>query len=202
MNYILGRHNFAARTPITQLRRISSKMTEPYQHPPLTSNRSIRLLKLAPAKRLDEPICCKLIEASLDEDPPSRLAYEALSYAWGSQHGDCKISCEGKTLLITANCEAALRKLRHKSERRTLWVDSICINQSSVGEKNKQVKMMADVYAKAEQVLVWLGESRASTIITFQALKVLVKLEKNKLTSFFVPWFPNLLALLLGENSR
>ena len=38
------------------------------------------------------------------------------------------------------------------------WVDSICINQSSVQERNHQVGMMKDVYANAERVFVWLGK--------------------------------------------
>ena len=199
MNYIVGRHHFAARTLMTLLRRNSSKMAEPYQHPPLRSERSIRVLELVPAKRLDAPIFCKLIETSVDEASPARLAYEALSYVWGSTRGDREISCDGKRLCITANCEAALRMLRHKSESRTLWVDSICINQSSIEERNGQVKMMADVYTMAEQVIVWLGEGRMYITTSFLAMRVLVKLQNNKFTRLLVPWFAKLLALSLSE---
>jgi hypothetical protein len=177
-------------------------MTELYQHPMLGSERSIRVLELAPAERLDAPILCELTETSVDGAPPARLAYEALSYAWGSEDRNCAISCDKKTLFITANCEAALRRLRRKSESRTLWVDSICINQSSIVERNEQVKMMADVYAMAEQVIVWLGEDRTYTATTFLALRVLASLQNNKFTSLLIPSFARLLELSLSEYSR
>lgn len=177
-------------------------MTELYQHQPLRSRSSIRVLELVPAKRLDAPIHCKLIETSVDEATSARPAYEALSYVWGCTDRNRKIYCAGKTLFITANCEAALRWLRHKSESRTLWVDSICINQSSIEERNEQVKMMADVYTKAEQVIVWLGEGHKYTPTTFLALRVLVNLQNNKFTPFLVPSFAKFLVLLLSESSR
>ena len=92
-------------------------MTDLYQHKRLQSRRSIRVLELAPAKNVNAPIHCNLIETSLAEDPPARLKYEALSYFWGSSHGDRQILCEGKTFLVTANCEAALRRLRNSTMR-------------------------------------------------------------------------------------
>ncbi len=174
-------------------------MTGTYQHSPLRSNRNIRVLELIPSKRLDDPICCKLIETSVDGAPPTRLAYEALSYAWGSVDRDREISCHGKPLFITANCEAALRRLRHKSESRMLWVDSICINQSSIPERNEQVKIMAEVYTTAEQVIVWLGENHRHTTTTFLALRVLVTLHSNKFTSLLVSPYANLQVLSLSE---
>jgi len=177
---------------------ISPETYQRKQHSPLGSKRSIRVLELAPSKSLDARIDCKLIETSVDEAPP-RHAYEALSYTWGSQREDREI-CGGKTFLITANCEAALRRLRHKSVPRMLWVDSICINQGSKGEKAEQVKMMAEVYTRAEQVIVWLGEGRTST--TFLALEVLATLQSNKFTSLPVPLHAKLLVPLLSKYSR
>ncbi|KAM0436147.1 hypothetical protein ACHAPT_003039 [Fusarium lateritium] len=38
-----------------------------------------------------------------------------------------------------------------------LWVDQVCIDQNNHAEKADQVLLMAEVYTKAEQVLVWLG---------------------------------------------
>ena len=34
----------------------------------------------------------------------------------------------------------------------------ICINQSDFDKKTQQVRMMRDIYANANQVIVWLGE--------------------------------------------
>jgi len=40
-----------------------------------------------------------------------------------------------------------------------LWVDSICINQSIVPERNRQPGLMTNIYQNAAQVLIYLGES-------------------------------------------
>lgn len=43
-----------------------------------------------------------------------------------------------------------------------IWIDAICINQSDDAEKSVQVAMMADIYAGAKNVIVWLGEGTDS----------------------------------------
>ena len=73
----------------------------------------------------------------------------------------CEIGCSGYSLLVTANCEAALRELRHPSETTKLWIDSICIDQArdAVKERNTQVALMGEIYKCAKRVVVWLGQS-------------------------------------------
>lgn len=90
----------------------------------------------------------------LKHPPP----YKALSYVWGSPVGDVPICCGVQELLITENCVAALRKIRHRMKSRMLWVDAICINQQSLDERNHQVALMGDIYSKASEVIIWLGE--------------------------------------------
>ncbi|KUJ07029.1 uncharacterized protein LY89DRAFT_558296, partial [Mollisia scopiformis] len=52
----------------------------------------------------------------------------------------------------------ALQHLRLKSVVRVLWIDALCINQSSVEERNNQVCIiMARVYKQAVCVVAWLG---------------------------------------------
>jgi hypothetical protein len=60
-------------------------------------------------------------------------------------------------LQVTPNCLSALRALRHRSRPRKLWIDAICIDQTSTAERNQQVPLMAEIYGKAGQVLVWLS---------------------------------------------
>uniref|UniRef100_A0A0B7KR48 Heterokaryon incompatibility domain-containing protein n=1 Tax=Bionectria ochroleuca TaxID=29856 RepID=A0A0B7KR48_BIOOC len=67
------------------------------------------------------------------------------------------ILCKGRRLLVTPNCESALRHLHHKLTPRLLWIDAICINQKSTDEKNYQVQLMGEIYARAERVIIWLG---------------------------------------------
>jgi hypothetical protein len=43
------------------------------------------------------------------------------------------------------------------SSERWLWIDQLCINQSSIDEKNHQVAQMGVIFSKAIEVLVWLG---------------------------------------------
>jgi hypothetical protein len=59
---------------------------------------------------------------------------------------------------IRKNLEAALRHLRLTQEARYLWVDAICINQDDMDERSRQVSIMSEIYSKASQVVVWLGE--------------------------------------------
>jgi hypothetical protein len=105
------------------------------------------------------PIQISLAEVRSQEEHD----YEALSYTWATEDGDCKrssqIRCDGTRIWVTKNCELALRYLRKENSNRVLWVDAICINQKDNKERGHQVGMMRNVYSKAAEVLVWLGES-------------------------------------------
>jgi len=37
--------------------------------------------------------------------------------------------------------------------------DSVCIDQSSIAERNHQVALMADIYRKCKRCLIWLGQT-------------------------------------------
>ncbi|KAJ9659975.1 hypothetical protein H2198_002865 [Neophaeococcomyces mojaviensis] len=39
-----------------------------------------------------------------------------------------------------------------------IWIDAICINQKDVAERSAQVRIMAEIYQQAFQVVIWLGE--------------------------------------------
>jgi hypothetical protein len=67
---------------------------------------------------------------------------------------------EGRGLKITPNLEEALRHLRLPDKTRSLWADSICINQEDAEERGHQVAMMDQIYSKARQVLIYLGPDR------------------------------------------
>ncbi|KAI8167338.1 Heterokaryon incompatibility protein 6, OR allele [Colletotrichum sp. SAR 10_70] len=97
--------------------------------------------------------------------------YEALSYVWGDATPSEHILIEEHTVPITTNLHSALVHLRHSSEARTLWVDALCINQSTHGERNQQVMIMGDIYKSARQVVVWLGEAADDSHLVFEHLK-------------------------------
>lgn len=65
---------------------------------------------------------------------------------------------------VKPNLLDALKRLRNPDEEVRLWIDAICIQQvqkrGDNPEKSKQISMMTDIFRKAEQVKVWLGEPR------------------------------------------
>ncbi|QYT05283.1 HET domain-containing protein [Trichoderma simmonsii] len=116
--------------------------------------RNIRLLKLLPGSGSD-PIRIQLQSASLEDPGP----YTALSYVWGDAKVDRRTIYSGDTeLSVTANLFHALCRFRDVSETRTWWIDAVCINQSSTTERTHQVRMMMEIYTKAERTVMWLGE--------------------------------------------
>lgn len=59
---------------------------------------------------------------------------------------------------VRKNLAIALRHLRAIGYvEKPWWIDAICINQGDSTEKGHQVRIMADIYRKADEVLAWLG---------------------------------------------
>lgn len=124
-----------------------------YQYQTLPQ-RTIRLLELLPGE-VSASLKCKLIKASIT----GVRDYEALSYCWGHPGETSWIIVNGSSRLeIWSNLWVALSSLRYTSESRFLWIDAICINQDDDEEKNRQVKMMREIYQKAWRTVVWLGD--------------------------------------------
>lgn len=141
-------------------------------HQPLGSPRATRLVELEPSNNFKAPIRCRLRKISLDHCPP----YEALSYSWDAHIPTKSIRCFNLTWNVTENCEAALHHLRLPSRPRLLWIDSICIDQTSTAERNQQVSMMEEIYARATEVIVWLG---TGTKTSTSAIRNLLSQSKN-----------------------
>lgn len=62
-----------------------------------------------------------------------------------------------KVLRVGKNLHDFLRQLHSSSWRGYFWVDALCIDQTNTDERNSQVKIMADIYTRAETVHAWLG---------------------------------------------
>ena len=58
---------------------------------------------------------------------------------------------------IGSSLAAALRHLRQKYGRITIWTDALCINQMDNDEKSWQVPLMKSIYSEAKEVHAWLG---------------------------------------------
>lgn len=122
-----------------------------YQPLPL-SDEYIRQLILEPGQG-DDPLSGRLMTTKLLDSPE----FEAISYVWGTSIRDRWMVVEGRQLPITASMEGALRQTRMPEQRRTLWADSICMNQEDNVEKSHQVAMMGRIYARSRRTLICLG---------------------------------------------
>lgn len=124
-----------------------------FEYSALPNVKATRLVTLLPGASVDG-IKCDLTVHDLEKNP----SYEALSYTWGDPEKVHAISMNGESFGITENVYTFLKRYRHETEPRTVWIDSICINQSDDDEKTAQVKMMGDIYSRSTRVVVWLGE--------------------------------------------
>lgn len=106
--------------------------------------------------------------------------FEALSYVWGKSLSIHRIFFGKESLPITENLEAALLKLRFPDKQRTLWIDQLCIDQEDMAERGQQVGLMGEIYSKATDVVVWLGESDKETALVWQLFEDLRGLEDFK----------------------
>jgi hypothetical protein len=139
-----------------------------YHYSPLSQSANIRLLLLLPCKGDSKIVRCRLLETALRTSDNPR-PYEALSYCWGSDEKTQSIVIvddqengenNNQELKITQNLYTALVRLQDRDIPRVIWVDAICINQSHNAEKEVQIQLMAEIYAKASRVVVWLGGSQ------------------------------------------
>ena len=131
----------------------------------------IRVLVLLPAEDQKEILRCELAEVSLLENPK----YEAISYCWEDPATTQVILCDGARLHLTMNLKMALRHLRQPKERRNLWADAVCINQTDLLERSEQVQIMKDIYSRAASVLVWLGEITPSSAMALSLVEGIYK---------------------------
>ena len=92
----------------------------------------------------------------MDEDL-SDNQYDAVSYTWDNQLPSSFVKVGGRYLGITQNVRDLLVELSSSTRRKLLWIDAICIDQSSTTEKNVQVRKMGTIYKQASRVPVWLA---------------------------------------------
>ncbi|KAL7952503.1 heterokaryon incompatibility domain-containing protein [Trichoderma compactum] len=141
-----------------------------YQYEPLKDNASIRLLYLHPGSFGQLPIKVSLLVFPIDACP----SFGALSYTWATEDGAASLSrellCDGASLKITENCEAALKRLRRPTKDQVLWVDAI--------------GLMRQIYSQASWVALWVGES--SSAVDEESCKPLSDLGMDYIHDFAV----------------
>ncbi|PVH67908.1 hypothetical protein DL98DRAFT_523066 [Cadophora sp. DSE1049] len=122
--------------------------------PATPTERQIRLLTIYSAT------VCTLKTFTLAQKPK----YEALSYCWGPKASGHLISINEQPFMVQPNLFGALHRLQRAGRPREMWIDAICIDQSSVNERNFTVPFMSDIYANAYWgVVAWIGEEGPDT---------------------------------------
>lgn len=103
--------------------------------------------------------------------------YVALSYAWG-ELGDTRIlRVNGRFVKVSASLYGALEAIARSkahSEDVMVWADALCIDQSNLEERNRQVRIMTSIYQKAQSVAVWLGSQQKNDRLAQNFLKQLL----------------------------
>ena len=123
-----------------------------FTHQRLNLDRTeIRLFRLIPAE--SDGILTRIITIHDFEHCPQ---YKALSYTWGNPLPTREISIEGQRFPVRENLWQFLNAVREHNKD-WLWIDQVCIDQNTVDERNHQVSLMAKIYAKADEVIIWLG---------------------------------------------
>jgi hypothetical protein len=122
------------------------------------------------------------------DKPGDKVApYIALSWCWRAYDGEDEVLQQLEqinimkddyrySIHISKNLNLALKTL-HKLRVLRIWVDWICINQSNVIERSNQVRLMAQVYGKAESVYVWLGEEKHESKRAFTFIPEMLKVQ-------------------------
>lgn len=120
-------------------------------HQPLQdAGTQIRLLRIAPAKDDGDDINTTLTFWSLGDSPQ----YTAVSYTWGATANPRTILLNGCRFEVRENCWHALIQCRQRRIHTHIWIDSICIDQSNISEKSRQVAVMASVFSQATHVSI------------------------------------------------
>ncbi|KAK4178058.1 heterokaryon incompatibility protein-domain-containing protein [Triangularia setosa] len=131
---------------------------------------SVRLLTVFPAEDYMAPLRGEIKDVDLRTNPK----YNALSYTWADEDGETAKTSHisllfnpkngtYRELRIGHNCELAMRRLRRKDRKRTVWIDAVCINQADLEERSQQVKLMSRIFISAKKVVVYTGEGTPQT---------------------------------------
>lgn len=155
----------------------------PYAYLRLAEN-EIRLLDLRPGTG-NEHIQGTLLNIRFSEDDSPQ--YETISYCWGDSQRHDSITLDGVRVEVPKSSVEALKCMRHPDKHRVLWIDSLCINQTDIIERNSQVSKMARIYAKSQTNLIYLGDDDGTSDAAKKAILDLreeVRLETNDFTEF------------------
>lgn len=163
-----------------------------FEYPGRLPPTSFRLLRILPARdALPEQVRVQLETYEINKAP----RFCALSYTWGFAKIEDQLNADedaslkqprlievnGQPFDVFPNLFFALVQLskyeRRASNNNIFWIDAICINQADVAERTDQVCLMDQIFAKATNVLAWLGTADE---YTERVCEVIAQLSKRQ----------------------
>ncbi|KAF3008223.1 hypothetical protein E8E14_009572 [Neopestalotiopsis sp. 37M] len=154
-----------------------------YSYQPIRHDQ-IRLLKFL--EDGDQPSAV-LQTFSVEEPLPY---YHTLSYTWACDKNSLArswaLQIENKQLPVLDSLNPFVSALTRKEillDGTWWWIDSICIDQSNLGERAEQVQLMQLIYQKANNVIVWLGDESIDSDLAVDFIEHLDRIKRKTYTA-------------------
>lgn len=143
-----------------------------FQYDRIQDRNEIRLARLLPTQNTSNEIYLELRHTLSSETSDE---YVAISYMWGDKAAHKPIYIRQSSgawgeLMLGRNAWSFLHhEISIQRSNMWFWMDAICIDQSNMVEKSHQVARMANIFSRAEKVLIWmpfLGEVPVPKTVT------------------------------------
>ncbi|KAK4631957.1 hypothetical protein CLAFUW4_02589 [Fulvia fulva] len=153
----------------------------------LDPNTHIRLLQFQDGP--SDMVACAMSVHALADSP----VFNGISYTWGESECTAHIVVNNHRLSVTPNCQYALWQARLNSAASYVWIDSVCIDQASLNEKEPQVALMGTTFSHACRVLANVGPHDAVSLRIQKLcdeLRSYLRLETDLPYILAVEWHP------------
>ncbi|KAJ4993175.1 hypothetical protein SVAN01_01150 [Stagonosporopsis vannaccii] len=125
-----------------------------FQYMPLdVFSNEIRIICVMPAAGSAAPILMHVAHCPIK----CEVTFIALSYCWGTDVAQEKVTLNGQIMFIRKSLADAIRFFRAKNAIIPLWIDAMSINQQDITERSRQIKRMGQIYHNAVMVYSWTG---------------------------------------------
>ncbi|KAJ9661309.1 hypothetical protein H2198_002052 [Neophaeococcomyces mojaviensis] len=111
---------------------------------------SIRLIKIEPELHDTGLVQVRIKHSTVAAN------YSAISYIWGEQAERHRILINNCITTVGSNLHKHLCSLRTFERCQWFWVDALSINQQNAAERSQQVKLMAEIFEGAKDVLAFI----------------------------------------------
>ncbi|KAF2628585.1 hypothetical protein BU25DRAFT_306883, partial [Macroventuria anomochaeta] len=111
---------------------------------------SIRLLEVLPDK-LNGRIQIRLYKTMLP------ASHQCLPYMWGEPDEGHEVLVNNQVYSGREDLHTFLEVAAQKLANKSLWIDTLCIDQGSFTERSHQVQRSGEIYREASRVLIWFG---------------------------------------------